>query len=173
MIVKYRIVSGENDNFVRDIEIYENSTFYDLHLAIQDACEYDGSMMTSFYTSNNKWEKRREIAMEIIDPKSQEDVLLMNETKINDFSVKKGKKLLYLYDLFSVRFLFIEIVNIRDVEKEDENLEFPICTLSQGDPPIQFFIDDIDPEDMGDDFENSFGDDFDDEFSDDYNDDHY
>ncbi len=173
MIVKFRIVSGENGKFVRDIEIYENSTFYDLHLAIQDACEYDGSMMTSFYTSNNKWEKGKEIAMEIIDPKSQEGVLLMNKTKISEIAVKKGNKFLYLYDLFSVRFLFIEIVNIRNEEKEDEKLEFPICTLSQGNPPKQFFIDDIKPENLDDDFENSFGDDFDDDCSDDFDDDHY
>lgn len=40
----------------------------------------------------------------------------------------------------------MEIVNVRKPEKQDSELLFPICTLSEGKAPKQFFIDDINPD---------------------------
>lgn len=143
-IIKYRIISAKDDDFVRDIEIEETSTFMDLHLAIQDACNYDPSLLTTFYLSNKNWDKLKEISAECIDPETQKDVYLMEYTKLNKFDPVIGQRYIYIFDFFSVRAFFLEIVNIRDKSEEDYKLEFPICTLSKGNPPKQIFVDDID-----------------------------
>ncbi|HOZ31175.1 MAG TPA: hypothetical protein PLL66_09675 [Bacteroidales bacterium] len=148
MIIKYRIISGEDENFVRDIEIFSDTTFEDLHLAIQSSCDYDSSLLTTFYLSNKSWDKLDEIVQELIDAESQEDVRLMRETKLDYFQPTVGQRYIYIFDFFSVRAFFIEIVNIREKTKDDENLEFPICTLCHGKPPQQVFIDDINEDEL-------------------------
>lgn len=171
-IIKYRFINPKDENFVRDLEIEENKTFYDLHLAIQKACKYDPSLLTTFYLSNERWEKVKEISVECIDPESQKDVLLMKETPLNKFNPVIGQKYVYIFDFFSVRLMLIEIVNIRKKTADDLKLEFPICTLSKGNPPSQIFIDDIDNIDsdieMNDDlFDDIFNDNDFDNFDDD------
>lgn len=159
MIIKYRIISGENDDFVRDIEIYSDNSFLDLHMAIQASCNYDSSLITTFFLSNNSWDKIEEIILEKIDEESQGELLLMENTKLNCFNPEIGQRYIYIFDFFSIRSFFIEIVNIRDAGKEDLKLEFPICTLSKGKAPEQIFVDDIN----GDDFDENYND-FDEEF---------
>ncbi|MDD2636603.1 MAG: hypothetical protein PHW82_14010 [Bacteroidales bacterium] len=150
MIIKYRLISAESDDFVRDIEIYSNNSFEDLHNAIQVSCDYDSSLMSSFYLSNTNWDKLQEIVQEIIDKEFQTEVMLMQDTKLSDLSPKKAQRYIYLFDFFSERAFFIEIVNIREQTPEDKKLEFPVCTLSQGKAPKQIFIDDEIPNDFED-----------------------
>jgi hypothetical protein len=158
MIIKYRIVSGENDEFVRDIEIYSDNTFYDLHLAIQAACDYDPSLITTFFLSNDLWDKVQEIILEKIDEESQSNLFLMKETKLNSFLPEVGQRYIYIFDFFSVRSFFIEIVNIREKTREDLKLEFPICTLSKSQAPSQVFVDDISDTDFMDEINDEFDD---------------
>lgn len=163
MIIKYRIVCGENDDFVRDIEIYSDSKFLELHLAIQSACDFDASLLTTFYLSNKKWDKLTEIVQELIDAESQADSLLMDETNLENFDPKLGQRYIYIFDFFSVRSFFIEIVNIRERTKDDLLLEFPICTLSHGKAPSQVFIDELNELDIPsiDDFDEDLDEDLD------------
>lgn len=143
MLIKYRLISGENEDFVRDIEIHEENSFLDLNLAIQDACNFDSSFLSTFYLSNKSWDKLDEIVQDKIDAETQGDVLLMEDTKLSHFEPELGQRYIYIFDFFSIRAFFIEIVNIRNIEKTDHLLEFPICTLSKGKAPEQVFIDDI------------------------------
>ena len=52
MLYEVITISGENDEFVRDIELFSDSTFLDLHLAIQASCDFDPNLITTFYHSN-------------------------------------------------------------------------------------------------------------------------
>ncbi len=150
MIIKYRIISGESDEFVRDIEIFSDDTFMEFHKAIQSACTYDSTMMSTFYLSNDNWDKLQEIAEAKMDEVAQFDVLLMGETKLQDLEPEIGQRFIYIYDFFSVRSFFIEIVNVREKSTDDENLEFPICTLTHGTAPKQMFLDDSIPDNFDD-----------------------
>lgn len=163
MIIKYRIISGENDDFVRDIEIHDDSTFLDLHLAIQSACDFDPSLLTTFYLSDKNWNKLDEIVLDLIDAETQADALIMEETKLSHFSPVAKQRYIYIFDFFSVRAFFIEIVNIRQSTKDDVLLEFPICTLSHEKSPSQIFIDDIDEDDIDDFDEDDDDEDYDDD----------
>ena len=153
MIIKYRIISGENDEFVRDIEIYSENTFLDLHMAIQSSCNYDPSLITTFFLSNESWDKVQEIILEKIDEESQAGLMLMEDTMLDTFYPEIGQRYIYIFDFFSVRSFFIEIVNTREKTREDMKLEFPICTLSKGKAPEQIYVDDINEDEYLDEFD--------------------
>ncbi|MFO7789970.1 MAG: IS1096 element passenger TnpR family protein [Bacteroidota bacterium] len=151
-ILTLRILSSENPKFIRDIDIPDEKRFYDLHMAIQAACNYDYSQMTSFYISNKKWEKLQEISMVRMDEDDDIAPELMKETLLRQYLKKKGQRLLYLFDFFSVRMMFIELVSVRKMNAKEAKLNFPRCILSEGKAPPALIVDDLDIEsDLDDD----------------------
>lgn len=147
-VIKYRIF--DDKDFVREIEMKEDSTFFDLHLAIQKICNYDPTLMTTFYVADKDWEASTEPSDEIIlekmDEKTQKDCQMMNETPLNFIAPEKGQHYIYLFDFFSVRYFCIEIVDIRNFIKKDEKAKFPILLLSEGEVPEQMKIDNLEEE---------------------------
>ncbi len=138
MIFKFRILSGEVSDFIREIEMKSNQTFFDLHKAIQLSVGWDESQMASFFLSNNSWEKGTEITLiEMFDDEFSETIV-MDVALLSEFIKEKKQKLLYVYDLFTERFFYIEMVQIyKNGEKE-----YPICVKTDGEPPIQVLLDD-------------------------------
>jgi len=145
-VIKYRI--SDDSDFVREIEMKEDASFKDLHLAIQNTCKYDPSLITTFYIANEYGEAsddpEKEIILERMDEKTQKDCLLMEDTPLNFVKPEKGQKYIYLFDFFSVRCFNVEVVNVRNYIKKDEKNTFPLCTLAEGNPPQQVIIDDMD-----------------------------
>ncbi|MBO7134054.1 MAG: hypothetical protein J6W06_07855 [Bacteroidales bacterium] len=147
-ILKYRI--SDDKDFVREIELKDDSTFKDLHVAIQKNCKYDPSLITMFYIADENWEPSDEpektILLERIDEKTQSDCLLMEDTPLNYTKPEKGMKYQYVYDLLSENYFYVEIIDIRNYTKKDEKTKFPKCTFAEGIPPQQITIDDIEEE---------------------------
>lgn len=147
-IIKYKI--SDDEVFVREIELKEDSSFLDLHTAIQKACKYDPSLITMFYIVDENWEideePENEILLERMDEKTQQDCRLMEDTPLNFVKPEKGQKYLYMYDLLSERCFFVEVIDIRNFTKKDENLKFPKCTYAEGFPPKQIEMDNFDEE---------------------------
>ena len=147
-ILKYRI--SDDKDFVREIELKDDSTFKDLHVAIQKNCKYDPSLITMFYIADENWEPSDEpektILLERIDEKTQSDCLLMEDTPLNYTKPEKGMKYQYVYDLLSENYFYVEIIDIRNYTKKDEKTKFPKCTFAEGIPPQQITIDDIEDE---------------------------
>jgi hypothetical protein len=86
MVIHFLILSGEDEDFVREILIDSKSSFLDFHKAIQESVGYDQSQLASFFISDDDWEKGQEITLMQMDETS--DTLLMDEKKLNDF--KRG-----------------------------------------------------------------------------------
>jgi hypothetical protein len=152
MIFKFRLLSGENDDFVRDFEISSEQTFYDLHLAIQKNCHYDTSQIASFFLCNNDWEKENEIILFELSDKPGKSTLVMDNSILSRHITGLKQKLLYIFDIFNERAFFIEVVAIREVVSSKS---YPLCTLSVGSSPAQILLDEIFPgretkEQMGD-----------------------
>jgi hypothetical protein len=166
-IYKFRVLSTENKDFVRDIEIPDEKRFYDLHMGIQAACEYDFSQMTSFFLSNKSWEKETEISMLEMDEDSEQEEkpYYMKDVRLKDLISKTNQRLLYLFDFFSVRMMFIELVEIRPMTPKEAKLNYPICTFAEGKAPEMIIIDDfmdansLLPDDL-DEFDDDFPEDF-------------
>jgi hypothetical protein len=58
----------------------------------------------------------------------------MENAVLEEVIYRKNQKLLYVFDFFNDRALFIEYVG---EIKEDEEREYPVCTNSKGLPPKQ------------------------------------
>ncbi|MDR2963958.1 MAG: plasmid pRiA4b ORF-3 family protein [Bacteroidales bacterium] len=172
MIYKLRVISDENELFSRTIEISETDTFLSLHLAIQDACDYDSMQMASFFVSNEDWDKEQEITlMDMNDEETK--TLAMDKAILNEYISKVDDKLIYQFDFLGDRAMFVTLTG---VVAEKSGVKYPVCTHSIGNPPLQtlhdedefaeIFNDLEDGEDF-DDFDDEFGEEFGSEFGDD------
>lgn len=152
MVYSFVVISSEEENFVREFELHEENTLLDFHNCLQEELEYDSSQMASFFTANSKWEKEEEFT--VFDMGTNNSV--MEDVIIDDIVIDKNQKLLYIFDMFNERALFIECSGTID---EIDGREYPVCARSQGRPPKQliiteltnkdYTIDDIDEDQLG------------------------
>lgn len=130
MIFKFVVISSEEESFLREFELDENNTLLDFHNILQEELEYDRSQMASFFTTSKKWEKEEEFTLFEMGANTTP----MDEVIIDDIVIEENQKLLYVFDMFNERTLFIECVgSINPVEGRT----YPVCTRSQGKPPQQ------------------------------------
>ena len=54
IIFKYRMLSDESDNFVRDFEVYPDMTLAEFHDFVRRALRYDDAMV-SIFKSDAEW----------------------------------------------------------------------------------------------------------------------
>ena len=59
MIYRFTIISDEVDDFVREIQIDPEATFYDFHEAILKSAGYTNDQMTSFFICDDDWERKK------------------------------------------------------------------------------------------------------------------
>ncbi|KPL14556.1 MAG: hypothetical protein AMS26_10255 [Bacteroides sp. SM23_62] len=140
MVLKFRLISNEQDDFIRDIEILDDQTFFHLHEAIQDNLHFDKSQIASFFICNQQWEKEQEITLFELSEEESAKVLVMDHTKIGDFMQGTHDKMLYVFDVFNERLFFIELVEIL---KQDPSKSYPCCSFEKGHPPQQVYMDSI------------------------------
>lgn len=148
MIYRFRIISSEVKEFIRDIDIRNNQNFYDFHRVLTENLHYDNSQLSSFFLSNKQWEKIIEIALFDISEGKSPDIRIMDKTKMNDLVNESKQRLLYVFDFFNERLLFIELMKILP---ESKDVTYPFISFSKGSPPPQIlilenFFDDFDDE---------------------------
>lgn len=159
MIYKFRILSNEEEKFMREIDVPANITFLDLHKAVQEAVGYDQSQMCSFFISDENWEKGIEITLFDMGDTLDQEKKVMENSIISDCLKKSGQRLLYVFDFFSERAFFIELVQL--IENPKDSTDIIVCVKSEGKAPEQIKIDNIMDDTLGLDFD-------DDDFSDEW-----
>ena len=133
MIYKFRIISGENEEFIREVAIDSQATFLDLHNFIVQELGYDKSQITSFYITDRNWNKETEITLIDMTGEENSQLRVMDQTKLGELITEKKQRLLYVFDPFTERALFMEMYQI-----EDKTIEQPKCIRRRGTPPPQF-----------------------------------
>ena len=133
MIYRFTIISDEVDDFVREIQIDPEATFFDLHEAILKAANYTNDQMTSFFICDDDWEKEKEITLEEMDNNPEMDSWIMKETRLNELIEDEKQKLLYVFDYMTERCFFIELSEII-TGKEIKGAQ---CTKKSGEAPKQ------------------------------------
>jgi len=139
MLYHFLILSGEKENFVREILINSDATFLDFHEAIQESVGYDTSQIASFFVSDDEWEKGQEITLIKMDRRTGDEELIMQDVKLQDIVKNKKDKLIYQFDFFSNRGFFIELLSL----SENRSIAQPALIKSEGEPPEQILLDDI------------------------------
>ena len=81
MVYRLSIISNEVEDFIREIKIDAEATFYDLHQAILSSCHYaEQYVPTFFFICNQEWEQEQEILLEDMGTsRSDEDLYLMKK----------------------------------------------------------------------------------------------
>jgi hypothetical protein len=133
MIYRFIIISDEVDNFMREIQIDADATFFDFHKAIQKSCGYEDGEMTSFTICENGWEKCQEITLEEMDTESDQDSYVMADTHLEDMIEEEKQHLIYTFDPLADRCFFIELAEI----VTGKSLKTPKVSRHIGDAPQQ------------------------------------
>ena len=134
-IYKFRMLSEDNDEFIRDFEIQAGQTFQDFHELITECVNLKGNELASFYICDQKWNKLLEITL--IDMKDEaenkdldeEETYVMVNSLIRDFINEPHQRLLYEYDFLDPKVFFIELLSVFK-QKDDDS--YPRCTLTRG-----------------------------------------
>ncbi len=130
MVYKFVVLSDEDESFVREFEFLDTHTLMDFHNLLQDELEFDKSQLASFFMATDNWEKEEEFTLFDMGTGSS----TMEVAVLEDIIFRKNQKLLYVFDFFNERSLFVEYTG---EEKEVEDREYPSCTNSKGIPPKQ------------------------------------
>ena len=133
MIYRFTLISDEIDDFVREIQIDPEATFFDFHEAIVKSVGYTNDQMTSFFICDEDWEKEKEITLEEMDSNPEMDSWIMKDTAISELIEDEKQKLLYVFDYMTERCFFIELSEII-TGKEISGAK---CTKKSGDAPKQ------------------------------------
>lgn len=134
MVYKFRIISDEADDFLREIKIDSEASFFDLHEAILKSTGYKDDQMTSFFICDDDWEKEIEITLEDMgNGSSEEDTFVMKDTKLNELIEDEKQKLIYVFDPLAERVFFIELSEIIT----GKDLQHATCSRKEGNPPQQ------------------------------------
>jgi hypothetical protein len=104
MVYKFVVLSDEDESFVREFEFLDTHTLLDFHNLIQDELEFDKSQMASFFMATDNWEKEEEFTLFDMGTGSS----TMEVAVLEDIIFRKNQKLLYVFDFFNERALFVE-----------------------------------------------------------------
>ena len=133
MIYRFTLISDESDDFVREIQIDPDATFYDFHKAILQSVDYKDNQMTSFFICDEGWEKEKEITLEEMNADPEVDCWIMKDTLLSDLIEDEHQKVIYVFDYMTERSFFIEQTEI----VTGKQIKGAKCTRSEGEPPAQ------------------------------------
>lgn len=168
-ILNLRVLSDEVDEFSRVYEVESGMSLLGLHDFICRDLEYDLSNFSSFFQSNANWDKLQEYTL--VDMNDEEEgtiSLSMDGTTAGELLQNRKDHLIFMFDIFAARSLFIELECIADPQPA---VRYPRVVSSEGDAPHQLEADSMMSEnspfnDIMEDFMDFAGDD--DSFADEY-----
>lgn len=129
MAYKFRVILDVEDDVFRDIIVEKDIHLEDLHFTIAKSFGFKGKEMASFYRTDNNWEQGDEIPL--FDMSEDESEICMKKCNISETFIKKGDKLIYVYDFMCMWTFFVEVSDISNSLAEN----LPIISLSFGDVP--------------------------------------
>lgn len=135
-ILRFRIYWEDDDSIYRDVVIKHTHTFFDLHKVLLSCFEFDNKHKATFYRSNDKWQRGREISLEKYDKAYKAEPLLMNETLVGSEIKDPNQKFIYVYDFNKNWTFMVEVINVN--KEESAKTKYPGCIRSEGIAPSQY-----------------------------------
>lgn len=136
MVFKFRMLSDENDHFVRDYEVMYDMTLLDFHRFILRTLEYE-ECMASFFTADDRWERLREFtSMDMgMGDADGEAPQPMESTRLGQVIRRSHDRLIYLFDLFGNRAYYLELLEAKEAER---GMEYPRLVFAHAEAPDQY-----------------------------------
>ncbi len=135
-VLRFRAYYEEDDSVYRDIVIKHKQTFADLHNAILKAYEFDNKHQATFYRSNDKWQRGREITLEKYDKTYRAEPMIMSETTIGSEIKDPNQKFVHTYDFTKGWTFLIELINVS--KEENPKMTYPATMRVEGIAPPQY-----------------------------------
>ena len=136
-ILRFRIYLEEDDSVYRDVAIRHKQSFLKLHQAILKAFEFDSKHQATFYRSNDKWQRGKEITFQkypnreyIVEP------LLMEQTILGSEIFDPNQRFIYVYDFVKNWGFQVELINVS--KEENPRLDYPAIIRTEGIGPSQY-----------------------------------
>ena len=143
MVLRIRIILNVKEDVLRDIEIDASSSMIEFHKTISSFFCFDSSEPSTFFKSNDNWERDEEIKIFKLDDNDK----VYSDSSISEFIDSKGDKLIYIYDFLNYWTFFI---NVNEAVEKIKDKEYPYCVLSVGEvpneSPTNIFINDSNSE---------------------------
>jgi hypothetical protein len=135
-ILKFRVYWEDDDSVYRDVVVKHMQTFFELHKVILKCFEFDNKHNATFFRSNDKWQRGKEITLEKYEKKYEVEPLLMSNVTIGSEIRDPNQKFIYVYDFHKNWTFMVELINVN--KEEDNKLAYPSCTRSEGIGPSQY-----------------------------------
>lgn len=131
-VFKFRVVLDVEEDVFRDIEVPAQYSFENFYEAILNAFEFKGGVMSSFYMSNDNWDKGEEITL--LDMSDNGSGKTMSKCILNDFVELENQKMILVYDFMRMWCFYIELIEELIAPK---NATFPKISMKFGDAPAE------------------------------------
>jgi len=132
-IYRFRVSFEDYDDVERHVDIKSNQTFEDLHRSIHESTGYKIEVSSSFYVSNDQWMKSDEIAYLPNQRKINNEVALMENSKLSSFIDDPHQKFYYIYNFDRPFDFHVELIKI--MLNEEPGKSYPHISKSHGDAP--------------------------------------
>ncbi|MBS1975481.1 MAG: hypothetical protein JST13_14115, partial [Bacteroidetes bacterium] len=133
---KFRVYLEEDDSVYRDVATRHTQSFLDLNNIILKAYEFDNKHQSTFYRSNDQWQRGREITKEKYDKAYKVEPLLMAPTMIGSEIKDPNQKFIFVYDFAKNWTFLVELINV--AREEDVKKNYPALIKSEGIGPSQY-----------------------------------
>ncbi|CAN5223107.1 hypothetical protein BH09BAC2_BH09BAC2_10510 [soil metagenome] len=135
-ILRFRIYWEDDDSVYRDLAVKHTQTFADLHNIILKCYEFDNKHKATFFRSNDKWQRGKEITLEKYDKAYKAEPLLMSDTLIGSEIREPNQKFIYVYDFNKNWTFLVELINVN--KEENHKVTYPSCVRTEGYAPSQY-----------------------------------
>ena len=135
-ILKFRVYWEDDDSVYRDVVLKHVQNFFDLHNAILKCFEFDNKHNATFFRSNDKWQRGKEITLEKYEKEYLVEPLFMMETSVGSEIRDPNQKFIYEYDFHRNWTFMVELINVN--KEEDNKINYPSCIRSEGIGPSQY-----------------------------------
>jgi len=140
-ILKFRMSWEEDDAIYRDVMVKHSQNFTDLHHIILKAFEFDEKHDATFFRSNEKWQRGREISKAVYEKNYVVPPLMMDEVLIGSEILNTNQQFVYLYDFSKSWTFLIQLIQVIQVIKNadaDMELNYPMVSRIEGVGPMQY-----------------------------------
>jgi len=135
-ILKFRVYYEEDDSVYRDVATRHTQTFLHLNNIILKAYEFDNKHQSTFYRSNDQWQRGREISHEKYDKQYKAEPLLMATTILGSEMRDPNQKFIFVYDFAKNWSFLVELISVS--KDEDLKMNYPVVVKSEGIGPSQY-----------------------------------
>lgn len=138
MVFRFRMLSDENDNFVRDFEIMASSTLLELHEFIIAMLGYD-PCMASFFTADDRWERTKEFTFMDMNMGVGDGGFgtpePMTSARLESVLTHLHDRLIYLFDPFNERAYYMELIEAKEPQ---DGMKYPRLQFEHSPAPDQY-----------------------------------